>query len=116
MLRAPLDTARSIPFGTISSGSVYVASGPLVLRGFGIKNTSANANAELDIYDGEGSGGQLVAQVTLAGNESVREWWSGGGIDIEHGVGLVWVSGSISGAVWIVYPPGEVTSGPAALE
>jgi hypothetical protein len=102
--------ARSIPFGTLTSSvtSFQVGNGPLRMLGFGIKNTSTSATAEVDFYDGEGSGGQLICQVTLAANESAREWWAAGGVDIEHGLCVVWVSGSVSGSAWIRYPLGEV--------
>jgi hypothetical protein len=96
--------ARSIPFGTLSGTGQFTITGAMRMRGFGVKNTSGSATAEVDIYDGEGSGGQLICAVTLAANESTREWWSGDGISIEHGVAVVWVSGSVSGSIWVLYP------------
>lgn len=100
-----LYAAKPIPFGTLtSSNTKFAVTGQLRLRGFGVHNTSTSATAEVDIYDGEDSGGQLVCKVLLAANESSREWWSGDGIGCEHGVAMVWVSGSVGGSVWVIYP------------
>lgn len=102
-----LFAARPIPVGTLStSRRIFYVSGRFRLRGFGLKETTGTTTAEVDIYDGEDGGGQLIAPINFAANESVREWWSGDGMGCEHGVALVWVSGSVSGSVWIVYPYG----------
>jgi hypothetical protein len=102
----PLYGARPIPFGTLTTGSFVAATGPARLYGFGVNNTSTTGTAEVDLYDGEGSGGLLVCKVTLAANESSREWWSPEGITIEHGIAVVWVSGSVAGSVFVLYPYG----------
>lgn len=101
-----LYAARPIPIGTLASSGQFVVTGKLRLRGFGFNNTSAANTAEVDLYDGEGSGGQLICKVNLAANETTREWWSGDGIGCEHGVAVVWVAGSVSGSVWVLYPYG----------
>jgi hypothetical protein len=101
-----LYAARPIPIGTLTGTGQFVLTGQLRLRGFGFNNTSTTATAEVDLYDGEGSGGQLISKILFAANESVREWWSGDGIGCEHGIAVVWVSGSVSGSVWVLYPYG----------
>ena len=102
-----LYAAKPIPIGTLATGNrTFAVTGKLRLRGFGFNETTGSATAEVDLYDGEGSGGQLICKVLLAANESAREWWSGDGIGCEHGVAVVWVSGSVSGSVWVLYSYG----------
>ena len=106
----PFYGPRAIPIGTLSGSGQFFVTGQIRLRGWGFNNTSTSANAEVDVYDGEGSGGVLVAKVTLAANESTREWFSGDGISMEHGVAVVWVSGGVSGSIWIQYEYGDARS------
>ena len=102
-----LYAARSIPFGTLATGNrTFKVTGKLRLRGFGMQETTGTTTAEIDLYDGEDSGGQLICKVNFAANESVREWWSGDGIGCEHGIAAVWVSGSVNGSLWVLYPYG----------
>ena len=67
-----LYAAKAIPIGTLTGTGQFVLTGQLRLRGFGLNNTSAVNTAEVDLYDGEGSGGQLICKVNLAASESTR--------------------------------------------
>lgn len=98
---------KAIPFGTLTSSvTSFALSGRMRLYGFAVKNTSSSATAEVDFYDGQGSGGILIAGVTLAANESAREWWNRPGVTATNGVAVVWVSGSVSGSIFVLYPYG----------
>jgi len=66
----------------------------LRLIGFSARET-ASATAEFHIVNGAtGAAGTKIVRVTLAANESAREWfWPG--IDAASGISIDWVSGSI---------------------
>lgn len=98
---------KAIPFGTLATGNrVFAVSGRLRFYGFAVKETTGATTAEVDFYDGQGSNGILIAGVTLAANESAREWWNRPGVTATNGVAVVWVSGSVSGSIFVLYPYG----------
>lgn len=106
-----LYAAKAIPFGTLGgSGQKFTLSGKMLFLGFAVKETTGSATAEVDLYDGQGSGGILIAPVTLAANESAREFWPRPAITADNGVAVVWVSGSVSGSIFVIYPYGVDTS------
>lgn len=75
----------------------------VALMGWSIKNLSSSAAAELDIYNSGSASGDVVFPVTLAGNESSREWFGPNGILLDSGLAVAVQSGSVSGAMFVVY-------------
>lgn len=67
-----LDIAQKVEFN--ASGLIY--SGPVVLVGWSIKETTGSAQAELDLYDGISAAavtGIPAFPITLLPNESTRD-------------------------------------------
>lgn len=79
-----------------------VISGRGVLVGWAIKETTGAATAVVNIRDGLGGNGLLLAPINLAANESTRDWFSDWGISFSAGVCVDVDSGSVSGSLWII--------------
>jgi hypothetical protein len=86
--------ARPAPFGKAITGYV-------VLMGFAVAESSGTAAAELDIYNGTDTNGQLTHPITLDAGESTSEWYGPQGIEMAIGVYPVIAVGSVKGTVWI---------------
>jgi len=105
--------ARPIDYGTLTAGSALFG-GQARLCGGSLRNTSTTATAVVDLYDGGGSGGQPVANVNLAANESTRDWLSGEGLRIRTGLYVNVTSGSVRVVLWVRFPiGGDVEVDPA---
>lgn len=75
--------------------------GACCLRGWSFQETTAAAGAALVIFDGPAAAAQIVAAITLATNESTRDYPPGEGILLRTSAFLNVVSGSIKGALWL---------------
>lgn len=88
-----------IPTGTTD---LSLIGGKGVLVGWAVKETTGAAVASFDLLDGQVAGGpKLLLPVTLAANESTRDWplvW----IPFENGVFLDMNAGSIRGVVFVI--------------
>lgn len=87
---------------TPASAVAQVADATLVagacrLHGFSMGNTSSIATAKAYLRDG--AAGTILAIVTLAEDESVRDSFGDRGVAIATGVYLDWVSGSVDVSV-----------------
>lgn len=78
------------------SGAVTAVDG--VLLGFSAKETTGSAPAAFRLRGG-GVAGTVLSTVTLAGGESVRDWFGPSGIAAAGGVYFELVSGAVSGGV-----------------
>ncbi|HVD03182.1 MAG TPA: hypothetical protein VNF75_03480 [Candidatus Dormibacteraeota bacterium] len=91
--------ARPIPVPTTSSSEV-LAGGRYVFYGFSLRETTGAAAATVDIYDGGGTGGTLVAALDLAQGASDQLWLGDNGVLMVQGIYLSVVAGSVRGAVY----------------
>lgn len=94
-------TAPVVAVGVPASGAGVVAGGGTLLSGWSFRETTGAAAARVDIFDGLDAGGQLVATITLAANESTRDSLSVPGIWCRRGVFVNVVAGAVAGAVWV---------------
>ena len=72
-----------------------------MLYGWALKETSGVNSAELDIYDGQDTNGQLVVPITLQASQSTRDIMFPQGLHLEVGYFPNVASGTVSGAVWV---------------
>jgi DNA uptake protein ComE-like DNA-binding protein len=79
-----------------SSGAVTAVDGRLM--GFSARETTGTASAFFRLRAGTGTG-TILATVSLAANESVRDWFAPNGIQATGGVYYELVSGAVAGGV-----------------
>lgn len=91
--------SQAFPATTVG---IILISGRGVLTGWALKETTGAAAATLNIWDGTDNRGLLLAPVNLAANESNREWFSDWGIAFSRGIFVEVLTGSVSGAVWVI--------------
>lgn len=80
--------------------SGLVMGGQGVLRGFGIMNTSATNPATVYILGGIDANAPLLVPVTLAANESVRDFFGESGIRTDRGLYVNVISGTVYGSIY----------------
>lgn len=78
----------------------------LAVVGWSIKNLSTSATAELDMYDAGSASGEIIFPITLAANESSREWFGPDGVLFESGLSLNVAIGAVDGAIFVIYLDG----------
>ena len=93
--------AQSVAIPTTTT-DVQILGGMCLLMGWAFVETTGSAAATFDLYDGVGSGGQLVAPLSLSSGQSTRDLMTGSGIEIRGGLFLDMLTGSIKGAVWLI--------------
>jgi hypothetical protein len=79
-----------------ASGAITSATG--VLMGLSARETSGTATAFFRLRAG-GATGTILATVTLAANESIRDWYGPSGIQATGGVYFELVAGAVAGGV-----------------
>jgi hypothetical protein len=100
-----LPAARAFPF-PISTGGIQVIGGMALLRGWSFREDNGGAPAAVDIYDGTGDNGTLVATITLTAGQSTRDPVPDSGIACPSGIFLNIIAGHIRGSIW--YSPGDL--------
>ncbi len=83
-----------------SGNSTQLTTVPNSLHGFALRETTNAARAVVELRAGESDEGTLVASITLAAGESIRDWFGPNGIAVS-GLRLVRVSGSAEGSVFL---------------
>ena len=78
------------------------AGGELLLAGFAFAESTGAASATVDLFDGQGTGGQFICRVNLVASESVRESLPFPGVHCQTGVFVNVVAGAVLGSVWVV--------------
>lgn len=97
--------AASYGSGTANQAGVAPADAPGRLMGYAIRETSGTAGATVRLRSGTTvSGTPLGSGVTLAPNESVREWFGPTGINVPTAVFLERVSGATEVTVYWAAP------------
>jgi len=93
-----LGPAQTVPFATTTT-DLDLFTGAAILHGWGWQEPTNTTAAKFELTDGPG--GPVILPVTLAINQSVRDWLAGAGIYARTGLSINMISGSLSGAVWI---------------
>lgn len=89
----------SIPLDIVSgAASSQLIAGRVIVTGIMVRETSGAASATMRLHDG-GVGGLSIIPITLAANESIRDWWQPGGIVYERAIFYELVTGTIEGIV-----------------
>ena len=88
------------PIGALGVGSAQIVSGDVYLAGWSVRETTGAAVAQLDLFDGNGNGGVLVASIALAAGASDARSLGGHLLVIRNGLTVVVNSGAVTGALW----------------
>jgi hypothetical protein len=80
------------------SGSGFLVQRPGKYYGFSVAEESGSAGAKIKIYDSSSASGKILDVVTLAANESAREFYSID-VQVDTGIYVQVVSGSVAGSV-----------------
>jgi len=75
------------------------------LMGWCITETSGSTKAEVDIYDGTDTNGQLVAPIGLPAGTCNVQRFPGKGIWLRNGLFSTVASGTVKGALYVVACP-----------
>lgn len=95
---------QPIPLGGVSG---LVFSNACYVLGWSILNLSSTAFAAFSLWNGSDPDGYVADPVTLAPNESNREWWGPDGVFYAMGVWFNFDLGTLSGTVRIALPKVE---------
>lgn len=96
----------SIP--ATAAGATF-ATGPVRLMGWALKESTGNAVAAFELYDGADTTGQSLAPVTLTANESIRDWFGATGIICERGLFINVTADSMRGTLFVkLLAPGSI--------
>lgn len=85
----------------LTGGNQQIATGVATYRGFSISETSGTASARIRIFEGNSTAGPILDEITLAANESAREYYADNNFSVGSGIYVQVVSGSVSGSVRI---------------
>lgn len=83
------------PGGTLLTGV------PNRLMGWLLQETTGTNTATLTLYDGDSVSSAVLTVITLAPNESIRDWFGSNGIALSAGLFAV-TAGAVSGSVLLV--------------
>ena len=97
----PVKGALALPVGTALNAVAMLSNSAGRLVGYALKEATGVGTAELDLLDGTNVDGDLLVPITLAANQSVRDWFGPAGISFGRGLYAQLVSGSITGTVWL---------------
>ena len=87
---------------TLAAGaSVQVYSRQARLYGWALLEATGAAAAEVVLYDGFDATGPILADITLAADQSTRDYFGYSGLWADAGVFVKCISGSVRGTVWI---------------
>lgn len=98
-----LRSARPLPIGTAAGSSTHPLGSPGRLVGWSLRETSGSAPATVRIYDGQDTGGTLLACIQVAASPSSASClnlWLGSGVSITNGLYLD-ITGTIEGSVYV---------------
>lgn len=93
------EPAHYIAFDLNGNGKMLANFG-LRLCGWSVRNLSSTTLATFDVYDGTDSSGTAIFPVSLAANESSREWFYPGGILMANGLYVNVTAQEVKGAVF----------------
>lgn len=85
---------------TADDFSGTIITGAALLRGWSFTENTGSAPATVNLYDGGGTDGTLVASITLDQGQSTRDSLTGAGIECRVGLFVDVAVGAVDGAVW----------------
>lgn len=91
--------ARAMAVRSTDDTKLSTSSGRLV--GYSLAEATGLAGAKVYIRDGVDAEAPILAVITLAANESTRDWWAPGGVGFGRGLYVDLVSGQIEGALYL---------------
>lgn len=94
-----LPPAAILPFAT-TTVDVTLLTGPFILRGWALVETTGSAGAGCEFYDGADDTTVLGVPINLNASESTRDFIPGNGAILRTGLFLEMISGSIKGAIF----------------
>lgn len=84
-----------------TTSQVVVAQQVRILYGWALAESTGSATAKVRLRDGSSASGKLLAPITLAAGESVRDFFPVESVNVTNGaIYLEVVSGSVEGAVY----------------
>lgn len=95
--------ATKVPFGPGGAGLLpVIASGQAILLGVTFVETTGTAPAAFDVLDGNDAGGILTCPITVLAGESDQRSFGPAGVDIERGIVINVLSGSVRGTIILI--------------
>lgn len=89
--------ARAIPADGADHQLTTAAGG---LFGWSLRETTGAATATVELIDGGNNAGQVLAEVVLGAGGSESVWLGPHGIDVQTGLRVHVVAGTVKGAAW----------------
>lgn len=86
-----------------TAATVLVVGRAVRCYGFTLRETTGVAAADVDLIAGVDGNGDVLATVTLAAGQSVRDLTGLSGVYCDDGIALKVNAGSVRGAVWVSY-------------
>lgn len=77
------------------------------LMGWALREATGSSFAAIEFYDGTNTGGQLIAPVNIGSGGFLSFWYGDVGIDIEQGVFMNVVAGSMDVVLYYRFDSGE---------
>lgn len=91
--------AQRVVFAATGTHLVLVQFG-IDLVGWSLANTSSSVAANINILDGGDTTGEIVFPITLAANESIRDWFPEKGVWFNVGLTVNVTAGNVQGTVF----------------
>lgn len=85
-----------------ASGSRFLITTPCIVVGWSVRETSGSAPAAMQLFSGNNSTGQILADVGMVANDGKSAGPGWPGIPAPDGLYLFVKSGAFDGAVWVI--------------
>lgn len=86
----------------VSSYGGAIITGDVLLGGFCFRETTETAGALIKLHDGADANAATVSIISLAPNESIRDWYLPSGIRFKYGLYVEVINGAIEGVLYQV--------------
>lgn len=93
--------ARAVPVGSSASATKNATNNAGALVGFALRNTSASVSAVVLLRDGTTADAPVVVPITLAPDESIRDWFGPSGVNLSFGLYVDVTAGAVDGTVFL---------------
>jgi len=74
---------------------------PVILFGYSLYETTGSATAQVNIYNGGDTGGQLVLPISLGKSQSAEDWFGPQGLIMDVGIFVNVASGTVNGSLFV---------------
>lgn len=82
-------------------GQTSPIAGAVLVGGWSFRETTGAAPAELQLWDGGPTGGNVIAEIVLAANQSIRDLAPGLGLSTRSALTVNVIAGSVRGSIWV---------------